>query len=557
MRFLVSIVALCGLLLAACQDAPTNTPAAAPPTADASTPAAPAPSRDELRMQRLLQPGADVRPGELTADEAGHVVDLISQLPDDQAFATLHAYGPGISSGVAGLLGSEKPLDRVAGVKLTHGLRLSRHYPRLVELTKDKDARVRRSLTLALAQVGTDEQVAALVPLMDDPEFFIRLASQRALADRKDRGLVDYAKRLVGYEKRVARLRAYQALADVAVPADAKWFRKQLDRDLDVSTEREEVWRGLATADPELALATAENIRASKKNPMGWHEYHNLLLALAPNVPEEAVIAELDAQLPGAGKRVYQDLAQALARTKGEQAAARADELMKKERWACAIILGRLGAEKEWTARAALFERELAKQDSGDKAVLQARLAALRADLAWIKPLADAAMQAQIDRVPTQGLCRNLGGALSERRLDSLIPLLANANPDVRGAAADVLGRFGAWRHLKDIAALYHDKDAKVRERARLAMRLQVGVDLRRKEGFLWHSWFVHTFGALPKQHRPVEDPAAALAEDFKVINKLRPLDSKPKTTQDKGLQPRKMREPSSAPASGKAPGKK
>ena len=142
-------------------------------------------SREDRRLAALVNPPADVRPGELTADEAGHVVDLIAQLPDDVAFARLHAYGPGIGSAVAGLLGSDKPLDRVAGVKLTHGLHLTQHYGRLTELTQDTDARVRRSLTLALKDVGTDAQVHALVPLMDDPEFFIRLTSQRALAERR------------------------------------------------------------------------------------------------------------------------------------------------------------------------------------------------------------------------------------------------------------------------------------------------------------------------------------------------------------------------------------
>ena len=526
------------------------------PEVKAETPAPAVPTRDERRLTALANPPADVRPGELTADEAGHVVDLIASLPDDLAFARLHAYGPGIGSAVAGLLASEKPLDRVAGVKLAHGLRLAQHYDLLAELRADKDARVRRSLTLALTEIGTDEHVHAMIPLMDDPEFFIRLASQRALADRGDRGLMEYARKVVEVEKRVARLRAFQALADVAVPSDAAWFKQQLGRDLDVSTEREEVWRGLALADPQWTLGELKKRRASKKDPMGWHEYHTALRALSPNAPEEVVLAELNALLPGAGKRVYADLAHAVSRTPGEAAEAKALELLTQDRWGCEIIKGRLGAEKEWTAAEARFDRELAREDSPAKPQLQERLAALRANLVWLKPLADSAMDAQLARVGKEGLCNNLGRELGSARLDQLAGQLGHPEPRVRGELASLLGRYGQWSHAQRIAALYHDVDPGVRRKARLALRLQVGIDLRAPEGFLWHAWYVHTFGPLPAQHHPAPDPSAALAEDLAQSMKARPLNSKPKTTQDKGLQPRKFKEPSSTPASQGAPGK-
>jgi HEAT repeat protein len=507
-------------------------------------------------MKQLLSPGDDVRAGELTPDEAAHIVDLVARLPDSEAFTTLHAYGPALASTASGLLQSDKSLDRVAGAKLTHHLRLRQHHPRLASLVVDPDARVRRAVVLAIKETGDDAQISALEPLTRDPELYIRLAAQRALADRGDRGLISSAREIVQVERRVARLRAYQALADVALPEDADWFGKELQTQTIDLSSREALWRGYATAQPEAAWRAAKKQHTRRKSPIDWHQYHAALRALAPLVPQEDLVRELDERLENAGKRVYGALAQALSRTRGDVAAARAETLLAQPRWDCEILVGRLSAEKEWGERLTRFRRALAEPGRADVATLQARVATLEEDINWMTPLAGAAWRAQRERLTSgQPFCRNLGDALTDARLDNLATWLADSSPVVRGRVAHLLGRAGNWRHIPALGAVYHDKSPDVRRKTRLAFRLILGTELRRPEGFLWKAWFVHTFGPLPTQHHPVGDIEETMRKDLTVSAAARPFGAIPNTSQDKRLQPKRAA-PESGPATGRAPRK-
>jgi hypothetical protein len=370
--------------------------------------------------------------------------------------------------------------------------------------------------------------------ITDEDDQSVQILAIYALSRRGERGLVEPLRLATKDTKNVWRLRSLEGLARIALPQDAPWFEEQLSGDLSghSAAARAALWRGLA-ADPGRAVVFWKK-RPPKRDEGSLRpeqERHAALRALAPYVPEDAVVAEFKASEQQAkGAERDKDLVRALAVTPGARAEGEVQGLFTSGRYVCDLVGARLELEASLEARIRRYEALLGAPPPGtDTQALARALEGDKLQLARIEPLAkDAGERLAAWVKGGKRPCRAEVDEARLERLEGVVGLLKEAAPDARLAAVRFLGRDPRWEHAPALAASLRDADAEVRRGARDGLTRLAGLDMRSREGYLWESWYTRRFGALPAPAVGVAEPDLARLSDFEADRKVRPLPSEP-----------------------------
>lgn len=566
-------VLLLGCAVAACdEEAPSQAPDAPSAPAQVNAPTAPAEPAEPVEPAApdwaYLRVADGATPGRLTPQEEARVKEVLTGPMDLRALTLLTAHGQGIQPHVSALLKDKEAIRRAAGAYLAQYLNLTAPLGEISPLLDDSDARVRRAALSAIATRGNPTLVPTLAPRLKDPDLSIRFLTLRTMADFQDRALLESAREEARIQRQVWRLRALQALADVALPEDFAWFKDELGDTKKPANfnELEALWRG-AAADPEAALALLKKrgTRVEGTLVLPHRELHAAFLALAPAVPPADLLAELDRLQAEQGKiRLYRDLARALAITPAPEVQERLKTL--NPYYACDLIGARLEAEVDWSNQIQRLEAALQAAPEGPaRDRLQQTLDRRRADLLALQPLAQQAASDFATRLQgKEKPCRGEVLRIKPERLEPLVALTRDPSEEARAQAAAWLGREGTWDHLHALAPLLRDQSPLVRQAARDAMRLLVGIDLRLQDGFFWEGWFARSLGPIPAPAFPAPDMGPLRDEDLAAEIKTRPLPVPSITSNDPADAPvlgpvpdgakEPLRPPASLPASAPNP---
>lgn len=502
---------------------------------------------EQARWATLTKPPApSVKPGALGEDEQAAVKALLVEVPDKlgHALTALHAYGPGIEPEVLKLLDDPDGGRRALGVKLVGNLRLKGAMGKVAQMLADPDARVRRMALQTVGKHGEPDHKARLDKVTASPEVASWMRASRYAARAGSRNIVSTLRQRAQNENRVYRLRALEGLAEVALPQDVGWYQKVLEEDAPTSyNEALAVWRGLTQADPEVAWRSFDQRRRAKDARMEARVYDAVLAIVAPHVPAEVVIKEAQERLSARYEPRLGTLASALALTPGPEVDAEITKLLTRKLYTCEVVGAWLEREARLTRQAALFERVAADPAAvgEDAKAIAERLEQVRKSLDVLRPRIELGALKLTERLKRGGdACTGNITELTEARGESLLkPLLGAEEPSARQGALTLLARHGQWAHVPEIMKLYFDVNEQVRGESRAALRAILGHAMRLPGGFIWETWYAHTFGPVPPATFPAQDIDATRAADYERSLLKRPP----------------AREPVSAPQAPRRPG--
>ncbi len=487
------------------------------------------PEVDESQWSYLIFPDKNVKKGVLSKAEEEQAWKLSKALPERNSVILLAAHGHGIKPIIERLLEDENPARRASGVRLVQYLMFSDFYDKVSTMLEDADERVRAAGVETLGRFGNDKQANALNTSIKKSSFTLYLRMIRILSERNDRALVDHARKVYERQRRVAQLRALQALAEVAMPQDFAWFASEVKKLHNISMY-DSHWEALSVS-PEKAVKLARKTFAKElkgNRELTFEEernFHTALRVLAPWMGKE-VLAEYDRiRKVHPNKPFPRRLLQGALLLDDPRSEEVAAEASKSRALHCEVINAPLQMESHYAKRVDLLKKGLANPEKGAKIKeIQASLDTFEAELKRINPKVDKAF-VDLGKALRSGKfgCRATTGDMIPQRRQALLAFLQDKDPVVRAEVARILAKHRDRKSIDALASLLRDEDKDVRALSRQGLRRILGADIRFKDGFGWESWYRRSIGPLPASAHPVKSWRAVHSDEIGRDLKARP----------------------------------